>query len=396
MNARSEGYNSDASETFPIEILSDEEMGSIDQGTFDPFAPMSPEQRLRNRKRFAAMMAKRKADEEKVSAYMLDMYNPEDVDKRLKFAERQKEMGLLKSVLDQMRMDRPCRPLTPQPGDYGEILDALKSRYPHFNDVIEMLRARMRLNGLKKHPTLEFGANILLLGAPGCGKSSFLLELGESLGTKFISISCASMSMAGELSGLSTGWSTAQPGMVFETLVQQGCANPIMLLDEIDKSQAEGSHLFMSALYSLLEKNDARRFRDEFVGVPIDASRINWFASANDIDLLSAPIRDRFEVICVNEPTKEELLHMLPQIYKKLVAQHGLQDVFADELAMEVVDVMLLGHMSIRRLKAALETAMANASARAGESDTKLLLRPEDVPVDNQVRSRDSKIGFIQ
>jgi hypothetical protein len=97
----------------------------------------------------------------------------------------------------------------------------------------------------------------------------------------------------------------------------------------------------------------------------------------------------------VNEPTKEELRHILPQIYRKLVAQHGLQDVFADELAMEVVDVMLLGHMSIRRLKAALETAMANASARAGESDT-LLLRPEDVPADNQVRSRDSKIGFIQ
>ncbi|ATX79534.1 ATP-dependent Lon protease [Mariprofundus aestuarium] len=403
MDCKLEAHKQNISDTYPIEIISDDEIHSPpskeDQATndssFDPFSPMTPEQERNIKRRFNELKSAQDEATKEARAYMLDMYSLSEVSERSKFAERQKDMELLRSVLHRMRAAQSWRALTPQPKNYNDILDGLSKRYPHFHAVIETLRARMRLNALKKYPVVDFGANILLLGAPGCGKSSFLYELGESLDTRFSSISCASMSMAGDLTGLSVGWSTGHPGMIFDELVQQGCANPIILLDEVDKSQSEGSHLFVSALYTLLEKNNAREFKDEFVAVSIDASRINWFASANEISSLSAPIRDRFEVISVNPPSKDELRQILPQIYEQQVDNHGLQDVFSNKLPSEVIEKMLQSDLSIRRLKAQLESAMAHASIRADHSPAPLLLTPEDVPVDNQDQTNSRKIGFI-
>ncbi|WP_167631594.1 hypothetical protein [Mariprofundus ferrooxydans] len=214
MNWKVEAHDKNIPSTYPIEIISDDkvittETESSSDGTVfpdDPFSPTSAEKMDRVQKRFAELKAAQDMAAEEASAYRLEMYSHKEVTQRSKLAEKQKELELLGSILRQMRHSSQCRQLMPQPQDYNDVLDELGKRYPHFCKVVELLRARMRLNALKKYPVIDFGTNILLLGAPGCGKSSFLYELGESLGTMFHATSCASSTTGTELTGLSATW----------------------------------------------------------------------------------------------------------------------------------------------------------------------------------------------
>ncbi|ATX79136.1 AAA domain (dynein-related subfamily) [Mariprofundus aestuarium] len=362
----------------------------------DPFGPVTEDQMERMKKRFQEAKDLRMAAAEEASAYSLEMYDNAEVVQRLTSVERQKDMEHLRSILRKMQITKSRRELTPQPRNYDDLMNRLSKRYPHFGDVIELLRARMRMNALKKHPTVDFGGNLLLLGAPGCGKSSFLCDLGEALGTKFSVVSCAAASTSAELTGLSSCWGNGHPGIVHELLVQQGCANPIFLLDEVEKSQSEGQQPFMHALYGLLEKSFARNFKDEFVNVTINASKINWFASANDVNSLDPPIRDRFEVIHVNVPSRSDLELIVPQIYKRQVDDHGLQHIYAPSLSDDILSLLLkMKISSIRRIKVLIERALANAAIRANQDGDLVHLVCEDFPDMRSEQESLPRIGFI-
>ena len=108
---------------------------------------------------------------------------------------------------------------------------------------------------------------MLLLGPPGVGKTHFARELAQLLGTGMGFISMSSLTAGWVLSGASSQWKGARPGKVFETLVDGQYANPVMVVDEIDKAGGEHAYDPLGALYSLLEHDTAGRFTDEFAEV---------------------------------------------------------------------------------------------------------------------------------
>jgi len=270
------------------------------------------------------------------------------------------------------------------PKNFARIMDEMDSYFPHFSEVTEALRRKMYLMNLRKEPVLHFGSNMLLNGPAGVGKSAYLLTLSHKLGTLFHSVDCAAATAGFTLTGLSSGWGTGKYGKLHDLLYLEECPNPIILLDEVEKSPREGNAPFANILYGLLEQNNARHFRDEFIEVGMDASMVNWFGTSNDINLLDAPIRDRFEVIQVRAPSEDELRKIVPNIYQKTLEDRGISHVFSKMLSAEVVEQFVcMGESSIRTVKLAMETSLSMAAQRSmscGKHKGKIQLNVDDVP----------------
>ncbi|TLS78277.1 AAA family ATPase [Mariprofundus erugo] len=348
--------------------------------------------------REAEELARREAEHQRLmeSPYALQLYDRDAVDRRFNEVKTQRDTQQLQDILKTMQLRSCVSELVPQPEGFETILDGMLAGYPHFSPVIDFMRSRMRLNALKRHPALGFTANVLLVGPAGCGKSSFLDALGRQLGTKFASIACAAATNGFDLCGLSGGWGNGKSGGMHNLLVNEDCPNPIILLDEIDKAGASDEKFpFIGCLYGLLEPQNAKRFKDEFVGVEIDASRVSWFASANDVRLLDAPIKDRFEIIEVPAPDANDLRQIIPQLYRQRLVDHGLQEVFNPEIDSRLVDLLATAEStSIRRIKSMVDTALANAAARIGRTDGCMEITSTDLP-EMGPSKQTYRIGFV-
>ena len=148
-------------------------------------------------------------------------------------------------------------------------MDHLYDELPNFHEVLDDLKRQLALCS-DSRDALEL-TPMLLLGPPGIGKTHFAREVAALLGTGLGFVSMSSLTAGWVLSGASSQWKGARPGKVFETLVDGAYANPVMVVDEIDKARGEHAYDPLGALYSLLEHDTAHSFTDEFAEIPIDA-----------------------------------------------------------------------------------------------------------------------------
>ena len=148
----------------------------------------------------------------------------------------------------------------------------------------------------------------LLLGQPGIGKTHFAKQLAKLLGTGMSLVPMSSMTAGWLLSGSSSQWKGAKPGKVFQALVEGEYANPVMVVDEIDKAASDAQYDPLGALYSLLEHDTAQSFTDEFAEVAIDASQVIWVTTANDERSIPRPILNRMNVFQIEAPDAEAAL----------------------------------------------------------------------------------------
>ena len=160
----------------------------------------------------------------------------------------------------------------------------------------------------------------------------------------------------------------------------------MVLLYELDKARALNSEAGSTFLLGLLEPVTACRFKDAFVGLPIDASYIQWVATSNDLSLIEAPLRSRFRVFEVREPEGDECVHVVRSVYRALREREPWARSFPEELPSPVLDA-LVGRTA-RDVWQALEDACAAAVA-----DGRRELRDADVPTERSSPRR--PIGFI-
>lgn len=263
-----------------------------------------------------------------------------------------------------------------------EALDPLYEDCPNFSEV---------LNDLSRYLTLSLaggaGINVmplLLLGDPGVGKTHFGKRLASVLGTDFEFISMNALSAGFVITGTSSSWKGAKCGKVAERLVRGRYANPVVMLDEVEKATGSTQSDPMAALYQLLEPETSRAFHDEFIDVDLDASQVFWVLTANSLDGIPPALLSRMAVYEVPSPTHEQAAQIAQRIYAGLLKELKLGGL--DPELSECVRDKLSG-VSPRDMRKALLDGLGQAVMEKRNA-----LLAEDVRIKNDTGKH--KIGF--
>jgi ATP-dependent Lon protease len=314
-------------------------------------------------------------------ANLRNVFRPDDVERKLAKLPG-KDHENLRTTYERM-LERGPERFQVKPSGVPDMA-ALYEQLPNFTEALDDVRRHVALSqdsrdGLEVTP-------MLLLGPPGIGKTHFARKLADLLGTGMNLAPMSSMTAGWLLSGASSQWKGAKPGKVFEAIVEGQYANPVIVVDEIDKAAAEAQYDPLGALYGLLEHDTAEAFVDEFAEVAIDASQVIWIVTANDKRCIPEPILNRMNVFEVEAPTREAARRIARGLYCSIRDEHGWGLRFEPEPADDVLDA--LAELAPREMRRALMTGFGNARL-----DQRGEIGVDDLP---RAGTSKGKIGFLQ
>lgn len=265
----------------------------------------------------------------------------------------------IEQLVRRLKATAHVKPLATLPEDWEGRLNGLQRQFPNFAEFIDFLYDQFALSALGDGRLAL--PPVLFNGPPGIGKTELALTLAEMFATGIQVVDMASAQCGAALSGTEAFWGNTREGDLFETLALGQTANPIVVLDELDKANGDARYRPDAALYQLLEPRTARRFHDlSAKEINLDASHVVWIATSNEAQRLNAPLKSRFVAFEIPCPVRAQTLAIVHAIHARLRASQcwgseideGLDEAVAEKLA----------DLSPRLLRPALMRALGRAA----------------------------------
>jgi ATP-dependent Lon protease len=243
------------------------------------------------------------------------------------------------------------------PKHYGDCIRQLREECPHMSAAIDLIAAHLALSA-ETRTQLRIPP-MLLVGQPGVGKSYFARRVAELLGTPIRFVDFASQQTNSMLHGSDRHWSNTKPGALFDLIVMGDVANPVIVLDEIDKASAETQRYDpLGPLHLALEPSTARCTRDLSTEIEFDASAVVYIATANSLRRLPDSLLSRMQLIHCEAPDAKLAFDMAKSITGRVMA-HGKGRHFSP---VSTAVIRELAGRTPRDIVGLLERAMARAA----------------------------------
>lgn len=245
-----------------------------------------------------------------------------------------------------------------RPLNWRSECEILEDYMPNFVKPLRIVRNALAMAEATGKPVRI--PPLLLLGPPGVGKTYFSQSLAEMLHAPHVTISFDQPSAGSQLRGSDKFWGNTESGVLFNRICLGTHANPVILLDEIDKATQLGSRAStdpLAQLHSVLEPQSSSKTVDISTEIEFDASQVTYIATANSLRGLTIPILSRFEVVEIDPPTRDEAVEIAQNLAQDLLKRLDLDE----RIRIDRKAHYVLSAMSPRLMKATLEKVVANA-----------------------------------
>ncbi len=311
------------------------------------------------------------------------------------------EYSVIKTYLDWMT-SLPWNKVTEDNLDIARARQILDEDHYDLDDVKERILEYLAVRRLRQERAEEReaesehltdyirrereGVILCFVGPPGTGKTSLGQSIARALGRKFVRMSLGGIRDEAEIRGFRRTYVGSMPGRIIQALRRAESRNPVFMLDEVDKIGADWRGDPSSALLEVLDPEQNRDFRDHYLDVPFDLSQVMFITTANLLDPIPAPLRDRMEILTLDGYTEEEKIKIAQQyLLPRQIRENGLRqdEVQLTEGAIRRVVREYTREAGVRNLERELGSIcrkIATKIAEQGEGAGPTLVTEEDIP----------------
>ena len=312
-----------------------------------------------------------------------------EVDKLERTSDQNPETGWIRTWLDPV-LDVPWGVESEDRLDIGEAQRILDADHDGLEDVKERILEHLAVRKLQAERGLApvdgrgSGAILALVGPPGVGKTSLGESVANALGRKFVRVSLGGVRDEAEIRGHRRTYVGAQPGRLVRALREAGTMNPVIVLDEVDKIGADYRGDPSSALLEVLDPAQNHTFRDHYLEVDLDLSRVLFIATANVSETIPGPLLDRMEVIRIDGYTESEKVSIAKHhLMRRQLTRAALREdeVEIDDEALRAIVGDYTREAGVRNLERELGKLLRKVATKlaSGEATAPVTVEKDDI-----------------